>query len=219
MVIKYELLKSYTMIAIGRYNNKIVMSEVFKKMKSIAVFCGSQEGFDPSYMETARILGKKLAQEGIQLIYGGAQVGCMGAVADAVIDHGGKAIGIIPKRLMREEIAHGNLTELHVVETMHERKAMMAELADGFIAMPGGFGTLEEWFEVLTWAQIGYHQKPCSLLNVNNYYTPLLGLFDHMIEQGFVKEEYRQLIIMEKDPGKLVHKLQNFRPAYVHKWE
>ncbi|QOY38404.1 TIGR00730 family Rossman fold protein [Anaerobacillus isosaccharinicus] len=188
-------------------------------MKKIAVFCGSSSGFDPCYMEAARALGKKLAEEKIDLIYGGAQVGCMGAVADAVIESGGNVIGVIPKKLMRVEIAHDNLTELHVVETMHERKAMMAELADGFIAMPGGSGTLEEWFEVLTWAQIGYHQKPCSLLNVNNYYTPLLSLFDHMIEQGFVREEYRPLIIMEQDPAKLVHRLQNYQPTYVHKWD
>ncbi|WP_314733349.1 TIGR00730 family Rossman fold protein [Anaerobacillus sp. CMMVII] len=170
-------------------------------------------------MEASRKLGKTLASEGIELIYGGAQVGCMGAIADAVIENGGKAIGIIPKKLMRVEIAHGSLTELHIVETMHERKAMMAELADGFIAMPGGSGTLEEWFEVLTWAQIGYHQKPCSLLNVNNYYTPLLSLFDHMIEQGFVREEYRQLILMESDPDKIVQKLQNFKPTYIHNWD
>ncbi len=188
-------------------------------LKSIAVFCGSSSGKDPLYMEVARELGKKLAEEKIQLIYGGAQVGCMGAVADAVIEHGGKAIGVIPKKLMRVEIAHGNLTELHVVETMHERKAMMADLADGFIAMPGGSGTLEEYFEVLTWAQIGYHQKPCSLLNVNNYYTPLLSLFDHMIEQGFVKEEYRKLMIMEEDPSLLLDRLKNYKPAYIQKWD
>jgi uncharacterized protein (TIGR00730 family) len=188
-------------------------------MKKIAVFCGSSSGFDPCYMEVARTLGKTLAEEKIELIYGGSRVGCMGAIADAIIENGGKAIGVIPKKLMRVEIAHENLTELHVVETMHERKAMMAELADGFIAMPGGSGTLEEWFEVLTWAQIGYHQKPCSLLNVKQYYTPLLGLFDHMIEQGFVREEYRQLIIMEENPVNLVHKLKNYQPTYVHKWD
>ncbi|RXJ02005.1 TIGR00730 family Rossman fold protein [Anaerobacillus alkaliphilus] len=188
-------------------------------MKSIAVFCGSSDGNDPSYLDAARELGKKLAEEGIQLVYGGAQVGCMGAVADSVIEHGGRAIGVIPKKLMRVEIAHGNLTELHIVETMHERKAMMAELADGFITLPGGSGTLEEFFEVLTWAQIGYHQKPCSLLNVSNYYTPLLSLFDHMIEQGFVKEEYRKLIIMEEDPSVLIGKLKSYKPAYIHKWE
>lgn len=190
-----------------------------KNMKSIAVFCGSSKGRDPIYMEAAKNLGKLLAENDIQLIYGGAQVGCMGAVADGVIENGGNAIGIIPKKLMRVEIAHGSLTELHVVETMHERKAMMAELADGFIAMPGGTGTLEEWFEVLTWAQIGYHQKPCSLFNVNNYYTPLISLFDHMIEQGFVLDDYRKLIIMEGDPVNLIAKLQNYQPQYIHKWK
>lgn len=179
-------------------------------MKSIAVFCGSREGTDPAYMEAASNLGTLLAQENIKLIYGGSRVGLMGAVADAVIDAGGKAIGVIPKKLMTVETAHENLTELHVVEGMHERKAMMALLADAFVALPGGSGTLEEWFEVLTWAQIGYHQKPCCLLNTNNYYTPLLGLFDHMIEQGFVKKEYKELIIMETDPEKLLEKLKSF---------
>ncbi len=180
-------------------------------MKKIAVFCGSSTGFDPCYVEAARALGKKLAEEEITLIYGGARAGCMGAVADAVIENNGKAIGVIPKKLMRVETAHDKLTELHIVETMHERKAMMAELADGFIALPGGSGTLEEWFEVLTWAQIGYHQKPCSILNINNYYTPLLALFDHMIEQGFVREEYRQLIIMEDDPAQIIARLKTYQ--------
>ncbi|OIJ11619.1 Rossman fold protein, TIGR00730 family [Anaerobacillus arseniciselenatis] len=177
-------------------------------MKKIAVFCGASQGCDPCYMEAARALGKLLAEEKIDLIYGGSRMGLMGAVADAVIEAGGNAIGVIPKKLMTVEVAHDQLTELHVVEGMHERKAMMAQLADGFIALPGGAGTLEEWFEVLTWSQIGYHQKPCSLLNINNYYTPLIGLFDHMIEQGFVKKEYKELIILEDDPVKLLQKLK-----------
>lgn len=179
-------------------------------MKSIAVFCGSREGVEPSYMKEAKVLGRLLAKENIDLIYGGSRVGLMGAVADAVIEAGGKAIGVIPKKLMTVEIAHEHITELHVVEGMHERKAMMASLADGFIALPGGSGTLEEWFEVLTWAQIGYHQKPCSLLNTKNYYTPLLQMFDHMIEQGFVKKEYKQLIIVEQEPENLIERLKTF---------
>lgn len=176
-------------------------------MKRVAIFCGSRPGNDPSYMNAASALGELLAKKGIELIYGGSRVGLMGAVANAVLDNGGKAIGVIPKKLMTIEIAHDHLSELHVVEGMHERKAMMSDLADAFIALPGGSGTLEEWFEVLTWAQIGYHQKPCCLLNINDYYTPLLSLFDHMIEQGFVLSEYKNLIIMESNPEKLINLL------------
>ncbi|UCZ55201.1 TIGR00730 family Rossman fold protein [Bacillus shivajii] len=179
-------------------------------MKTIAVYCGSSEGHDPIYMEEARKLGKHLAENGIKLVYGGATVGCMGAVADAAIDAGGEVIGVMPEKLASLEITHENLTELHVVKDMHERKALMAQYADGFIALPGGAGTLEEWFEVFTWAQIGYHDKPCALLNINDYYTPLVSLFDHMIEQGFVKKEYKDLIVMEKDAANLLRKLQNY---------
>ncbi|MFC0211061.1 TIGR00730 family Rossman fold protein [Paenibacillus chartarius] len=177
-------------------------------MKTIAVFCGSGTGNDPVYMREAANLGKVIAAEGFALVYGGATVGCMGAVADATMEAGGTVIGVIPKKLADIEIAHHRLTELHVVDTMHERKAMMADLADAFVALPGGTGTLEEWFEVLTWAHVGYHAKPCALLNVHNYYTPMLSLIDHMAEQGFVKEATKQLIIVENDPAGMIERLK-----------
>lgn len=178
-------------------------------MRTIAVFCGSSTGNDPIYMSEARRLGRLLADHNIGLVYGGAAVGCMGAVADAVLEAGGRVIGVIPEKLADVEIAHKHLTELHVVGTMHERKAMMAELADAFITLPGGAGTMEEYFEVLTWAQIGYHTKPCALLNINGYYSPLMSLFEHMMEQGFVKERYRELIVLEEDPEVLLKGLLN----------
>lgn len=187
-------------------------------MKTIAVYCGSSAGINPIYMKEARKLGEILVENGIDLVYGGATVGCMGAVADAVLEAGGKVIGVIPEKMKSVEIAHQKLTELHVVKTMHERKALMADYADGFIALPGGSGTLEEWFEVFTWAQLGYHQKPCALLNINNYYSPIVSLFDHMIEQGFVKSEYKELVVIDNDSNELINKLKNYEAAYIHKW-
>ncbi|GAA0342905.1 TIGR00730 family Rossman fold protein [Bacillus carboniphilus] len=188
-------------------------------MKRIAVFCGASSGNDPIYIQEAKRLGKTLAVHGIELVYGGATVGCMGAVANGVLESGGKAIGVIPEKLANIEIAHEHLTELHIVKNMHERKAMMADLADGFIALPGGAGTLEEWFEVFTWAQIGYHAKPCGLLNVNNYYTPLLSLFDHMIGEGFVRKEYKDLIVMNEDPATLVEQFVKHKGKVENRWE
>ncbi|WP_202077540.1 TIGR00730 family Rossman fold protein [Caldalkalibacillus salinus] len=187
-------------------------------MKTIAVYCGSSTGHDSIYMQEAKKLGQTLVANGLNLVYGGAAVGCMGAVADGVIEAGGKAIGVIPKKLKDVEIAHQNLTDLHVVDTMHERKALMMDYADAFIAFPGGSGTLEEWFEVFTWAQLGYHQKACALHNVNDYYTPMLSLFDHMIEQGFVKPAYKDLIVMEDDADTLINKLKNYEHQAIQKW-
>lgn len=187
-------------------------------MKSIAVYCGSSEGNNPIYMKEARRLGETLVNQGIDLIYGGASVGCMGAVADAVLEGGGRVIGVIPEKLSNVEIAHQKLTELHVVTTMHERKAMMMELADGFIALPGGTGTLEEWFEVFTWAQLGYHNKPCAFHNVNQYYNPMISLFDHMIQEGFVKKEFRDLILMEENAEQLLTKMKSYDKNHVTKW-
>ncbi|MEN2768471.1 TIGR00730 family Rossman fold protein [Ornithinibacillus xuwenensis] len=187
-------------------------------MKTIAVFCGSSKGIDPIYMEEAKNLGKVLVDNGLDLVYGGATVGCMGAVADAVMEAGGKVIGVIPEKLKNVEIAHETLSELYVVKGMHERKALMADYADGFVALPGGTGTLEEWFEVFTWAQLGYHNKPCALLNINHYYSPILSLFDHMIEQGFVKSEYKDLIVIDEESKALVTKLMNHKGEYIHKW-
>lgn len=188
------------------------------KIKSIAVFCGSGTGNDPVYMETARLFGQRLAMEGITLVYGGAKVGCMGAVADACLHAGGNVIGVIPEKLKQVEIAHTGLTELHVVQTMHERKAKMAELSDAFVALPGGAGTLEEWFEVFTWAQIGYHQKPCSLLNVNSFYDPLIAMLEHTITQGFMKEAYKELMIHETSIDGLMQSLLQYSHEYEDKW-
>ncbi|GAA0451907.1 TIGR00730 family Rossman fold protein [Alkalibacillus silvisoli] len=176
-------------------------------MKRVAVFCGSRDGHDPIYMQKSKQLGEVLAKHNIELVYGGGIVGCMGAVSEGVLENDGKAIGVIPEKLLTVEIANEALTELHVVETMHDRKAMMARLADAFIALPGGAGTLEEWFEVMTWAQIGYHEKPCALLNVNDYYTPLLQLFDHMIEQGFVDQLNKDIIMMQEEPEILIEQI------------
>lgn len=187
-------------------------------MKRVAVYCGSSAGNDPIYMKEAQRLGRLLAEAGLAVVYGGSNVGCMGAVADGALAAGGDVIGVIPEKLKNVEIAHEYVTTLHVVETMHERKAMMAELADGFIALPGGTGTLEEWFEVFTWAQIGYHQKPCALLNINQYYQPIMTLFDHMIAQGFVKQDYKDLIVMEDEVESLIESLRKFEGKYIHKW-
>lgn len=187
-------------------------------IKSIAVFCGSSPGHDPIYMETARELGQRLAHEQITLVYGGAQVGCMGAVADACLAANGKVVGVIPEKLKKVEIAHTGLTQLYVVKTMHERKAKMADLADGFVALPGGAGTLEEWFEVFTWAQLGYHHKPCGLLNVNGYFDPLIALLDHIVQQGFMKQAYREMIIIESTVDQLIDAFKAYTPQHAAKW-
>lgn len=173
-------------------------------LKRIAIFCGSRDGASKTYREGAIKLGLELVKNNITLVYGGSCVGIMGAVADVVINEGGKAIGVLPKFLEEREISHKNLTELIIVDTMHERKAKMAELADGFIALPGGPGTLEEFFEIFTWAQIGLHQKPCGLLNINHYYDPLITMLDHMVDQGFLPAQYRSLALIESDPKALI---------------
>jgi uncharacterized protein (TIGR00730 family) len=180
-------------------------------MKTIAVYCGSSTGNDPIYMKEAKRLGELMASNGFSLVYGGASAGCMGAVADGVLEAGGKAIGVIPRKLADVELSHESLTELHVVDTMHERKALMMDYADGFIALPGGVGTLEEWFEVFTWAQIGYHSKPCAFLNIKEYYSPIMDLFDHMIGEGFVKMDYKDTIIIDPDPASLLKKLKSWQ--------
>ncbi len=190
-----------------------------EKIKSIAVFCGSSVGNSPIYMDMAKELGKAIAQSERTLVYGGAQVGCMGAIADSALQNNGEVIGVIPEKLKNVELAHLGLTELHVVKTMHERKAKMADLSDAFVALPGGAGTLEEWFEVFTWAQLGYHQKPCAFLNINGFYDPLLKMLDHTIEEGFMREDYRELILVESNIEKLFSKLENSRSLLQAKWE
>lgn len=179
-------------------------------MKRLAVFCGSSIGASEAYKEGAIQLGNELARRGITLVYGGSSLGIMGTVANAVLESGGQVIGVIPKMLEDREIAHTNLTELIVVRSMHERKAKMVELADGFITLPGGMGTLEEFFEVLTWAQLGLHQKPCGILNINHYYDLLISFFNHMNEQQFLQDPYRSMALVDSNPGNLIDKFKTY---------
>ena len=188
-------------------------------MKRVCVFCGSSSGVRPGYRAAAEELGRRLAGRGIGLVYGGARVGLMGVVADAVLSARGQVIGVIPEALVSKELAHTGLTELRVVASMHERKAVMADLSDGFIAIPGGWGTLEELFEVLTWGQLGLHQKPCGLLNVEQYFDGLLSFADRMIEEGFVRRENRAMISVSSDPAALIDLLVAYTPPRsVEKW-
>ncbi len=187
-------------------------------MKRLCVFCGSSAGTRPAYADAARAMGRLLAERGIGLVFGGGKVGLMGVVADAVMAAGGQATGVIPEALMAREVGHRGLTELHVVGSMHERKALMADLADGFIALPGGFGTYEEFCEVLTWSQLGIHPKPCGLLNVQGFYDPLLALFDHAVREEFVRPAHRSLVISETEPARLLDRMAVFVPPVVEKW-
>ncbi|WP_121640538.1 TIGR00730 family Rossman fold protein [Virgibacillus sp. Bac330] len=184
-------------------------------MDKLAVFCGSRPGISPTYLEAATKLGKELANQHITLIYGGASVGLMGAVADAVLNEGGKAIGVIPEFLKNKEVYHKNLTELIIVDSMHERKMTMANLADGFIALPGGPGTLEEYFEVFTWAQLGLHQKPCGLLNINSYYNQLLHFFQHMQEQQFMEQKHLDVVLSDTNAIALIEKFRQYEPPAI----
>lgn len=179
--------------------------------RRICVFCGSQNGEDPAYAEAAIATGKLLAGQGIGLVYGGAKVGLMGAVANAALVGGGEVIGVIPEKLQSREIAHLGLTELFVVDSMHARKTMMAHLADAFIALPGGWGTLEETFEILTWSQLRLHDKPIGLLNVRGYYDPLLAFADRGVEEGFLLPEYRRLLLSAGDPAVLLKSLEGVK--------
>lgn len=184
-------------------------------MKSIAIFCGSSDGASPVYKESAGALGRELAERNMTLVYGGASVGLMGVVADAVLAQGGKVIGVLPRFLQSREIAHKGLTELIVVDSMHERKARMAELADGFIALPGGPGTLEEYFEIFTWGQLGLHEKPCGLLNIQHYYDPLIALFDQMAREKFMQEKYRSMVITDTTPQGILKQFSAYSPPSV----
>lgn len=187
-------------------------------MKRICVFCGSSAGSQPEYRACAEELGAELTRRNIGLVYGGGNVGLMGAIADSVLKAGGEAIGVIPEHLMAREIGHNRLTKLHVVHSMHERKALMADLSDAFIALPGGFGTLEEFFEVLTWSQLGLHVKPCGIVNVRGYYTPLLHMLDHAVRERFLKAENRALVLARDTPSELLQALEEWRPIHVEKW-
>jgi uncharacterized protein (TIGR00730 family) len=187
-------------------------------MKRICVFCGSSAGSRPEYRACAEELGAELVRRNLGLVYGGGNVGLMGAIADSVLQAGGEAIGVIPEHLMAREIGHKNLTKLHVVHSMHERKALMADLSDAFIALPGGFGTLEEFFEVLTWSQLGLHAKPCGILNVLDYYTPLLAMLDHAVNERFLKAQNRALVLARETPPELLQALEEWHPVRVEKW-
>jgi len=180
-------------------------------MKRLCVFCGANAGRGPVYRATAQALGALLAREGIGLVYGGASVGLMGAVADAARAAGGEVIGVIPRALMKREIAHAGLADLRVVGSMHERKALMAELADGFIALPGGVGTLEELFEVWTWVHLGLHHKPCALLDVAGFYSGLARFLDHVEAEGFLREGVRDMLLVERDPAQLLAAMRAWR--------
>jgi len=187
-------------------------------MKTLCVYCGSNPGLLPDYRESGRRLGHEMAARGLGLVYGGASVGVMGAVADGVLERGGKVTGVIPHSLATREVSHSGLDELIVVASMHERKAKMAELSDGFIALPGGWGTFEEIFEMLTWAQLGFHEKPCGLLNVACYYDHLFAFLEKAIEQKFVKEENRPMIMMDDSAGTLLDRFASYRAPKVKKW-
>jgi uncharacterized protein (TIGR00730 family) len=187
-------------------------------IKKICVYCGSSPGRNPAYSDAASALAKELCARGIGLVFGGGAVGVMGVVADAMLEAGGEVVGVIPKALAKKEVAHYGLSELHVVASMHERKAMMAELADGFIALPGGWGTLEEIFEMLTWAQLGFHEKPCGLLNIEGYYDDLIGFLENSFEQKFVKELYRPLLMKADKPAVLLDQFSVYKAPKVRKW-
>lgn len=187
-------------------------------MKRVCVFCGSNSGSRPSYIQAAHRLGTLLAQSGVGVVYGGARVGIMGMIADSALAAGGEVIGVLPDFLFNKELAHAGLTELHIVASMHERKAKMAEYSDAFIALPGGLGTFEEIFEMLTWTQLGVHKKPCGLLNVEGYYDPLRAQLDRAVSDGFLRSLHRDIAIVEEDPEALLARLRDYTPLPAPKW-
>lgn len=188
------------------------------EIRRLAVFCGSNPGARPDYIEGARTFGRLLSERGIGVVYGGANVGLMAALANEVADNLGDIIGVIPRMLVDREVANKSLDDLRIVDSMHERKAMMAELCDGFVALPGGIGTLEEFFEVWTWAQLGVHEKPCGLLNIAGYFDPLLAFLDRAVEEKFVREVHRSMVIVEDDPRRLLQRFEGYEPPRVVKW-
>ena len=187
-------------------------------LTSVCLFCASSIGASERYGESARDVGRMLAQRRVALVYGGARVGLMGAAADAALEAGGRVIGVIPQALWDREVGHTDLTELLIVDTMHQRKALMAERADAFVALPGGAGTLEEFFEAWTWAQLGIHAKPVALLNVDGYFDPLLAMLDHMLEERFVSAAHRQIILVDDDAPRLLARLEAYEPPAVTRW-
>lgn len=187
-------------------------------LRRLCVYAGSNAGASPAYAGAAQALGRELAARGVGLVYGGGRVGLMGAIADATLAAGGEAIGVIPQALLDRELGHRGLTELRVVGSMHERKALMAELADGFVALPGGIGTLEELIEVFTWSQLGIHAKPCGVLDVEGFYGGLADLLDHMVREGFLREAHRGVLLFDPEPAALLDRLAASEPPDVHKW-
>jgi uncharacterized protein (TIGR00730 family) len=187
-------------------------------MKSVCVYCGSSDGAKPLYADAARAFGHALVAHDLSLVYGGGKVGLMGVIADTVMAEGGRAIGVIPELLVSKEVGHNGLSELHVVPDMHHRKKMMADLADAFVAMPGGAGTLEELFEVFTWAQLGYHQKPVALFNIDGYYDPLIAMLEHTVQEGFMQRAYFEILQVDSDPDALIGRLERYRPPQRDKW-
>jgi len=187
-------------------------------LRSICVFCGSSPDVDELYLSSAHEVGRLLASMGIRLVYGGGRLGLMGALADAAVAAGGDIIGVIPGALVDKEVAHRGLSELRVVASMHERKALMAELADGFVALPGGIGTLEEFFEIWTWGQLGLHHKPFGLLNVGGFYDPLLAFLDQLAERRFLRPEHRDMVHMRAVTSDLLHAMETYRPIDVWQW-
>jgi len=187
-------------------------------LASVCVFCGSSPGVDHGFMVAAEEVGRLLATQGRRLVYGGGRIGLMGAVADAALAHGGEVIGVIPRALVEKEVAHMGLTELRVVASMHDRKATMAELADGFLALPGGIGTLEEFFEIWTWAQLGLHHKPFGLLNAAGFFDPLLAFLDQLTDQRFLRAEHRGMLCTRAVPGDLLEEMAAYRPVDVWRW-
>jgi uncharacterized protein (TIGR00730 family) len=189
-----------------------------QRLRRVCVFCGSSPGADAAYVAAAERAGAELARRRIDLVYGGGNVGLMGVLADAVLRAGGHVIGVIPEALMARDVGHRGLPDLRVVKTMHERKALMAELADAFVALPGGLGTFDELFEVLTWAQLGFHNKPCALLNVRGFFDPLLRLLDHAVEERFLRDTHRSLLAVGDDFGSLLDRLPTRHLRHERKW-
>ena len=187
-------------------------------MRSVCVFCGANPGIDPMVAAAARTMGETLARSQRVLVYGGGNVGLMGILADAALAAGGRVIGVIPRPLASKELAHRGITEMRVVESMHERKALMAQLADGFLAMPGGVGTLEELFEIWTWVQLGFISKPFGILNVGGFFDPLLAFIDRVHAQGFLRREHREMLVVADRPDALLQSLSNWRPPTLQKW-
>jgi uncharacterized protein (TIGR00730 family) len=187
-------------------------------MKNICVYCGASPGRLEAYADAARAMAQAMVERDLGLVYGGASIGIMGMVADAVLKLGGRAVGVIPEALARREVAHSGLTTLHITQSMHERKTLMAELSDGFVALPGGIGTFEEIFEVWTWAQLGIHDKPCGLLNVAGYYDALTSFLDHATQEQFLRPAHRALLIVEQEPGALLDRFASYKPPHLQKW-